>query len=159
VEIKLLEDLARNIGQKDLKPFGVDFDHFKYNTSNNKTVEINLSKYTPMKLLELKGFLSERIQFRGAKTALSDIDTWLAAVKDTQSAKLKNVHQFASVLIRHMKKIDGQRVYMKDDESNVWWPYYMERVVYHPPTWSGRGQDLIPAHTLSLSSITSSARD
>lgn len=144
----MLEPLARDIGQKELKPFGANFDHFKYNDSNTKTVEINLSKYTPMKLLELKALLSDRIQFKGAKTALSDIDTWLAAVKDTKSAKLKNVRQFASVLIRHMKKVAGQRVYMKDDESNVWWPYYMERVTYHPATWSGRGNDQIPAHTV-----------
>jgi hypothetical protein len=147
VEIKLLEDLARNIGQRELKEFGIDFDHFKYNNNNTKTVEINLSKYTPMKLLELKTLLTDRIAFRGAKTAISDIDTWLAAVKDTKSAKLKNVRQFYSVLIRHMRKVAGQRIYMKDDESNVWWPYYMERVIYHPKSWSGRGSDEIPAHT------------
>lgn len=148
MEIKLLEELARAIGAKELKPYGVDFDNFKYNNNNTKTVEINLSKHTPMKLMELKTTLSEKIQFKGAKTAISDIDTWLAAIKDTKSAKLKNVRQFSSVLIRHMRKVAGQRVYMKDDESNVWWPYYMERVIYHPKTWSGRGNDEIPAHTV-----------
>jgi hypothetical protein len=146
MEIRMMEELARAIGQRELKPFGVDFENFKYNSNNSKTVEVNLAKHTPMKLLELKTLLTDNIRYRGAKTAISDIETWLAAIKDTNSAKIKNVRQFSSVLIRHMRKIAGQRVYMKDDASNVWWPYYMERVIYYPKTPTYRGDGDIPAH-------------
>lgn len=138
MEIKINKALAEVIGAKELKPFGVDFDRFRYMGSGG--VGIDLAGYTPMKIMELKSLITDHTEIKGTKILLRDIDSWLAAIKNTEGAKPRTVEAFSSMLMRYLSKVPGHRVYFKDDKRNCWWAYYVEDVRYHPPQhYSGGG--------------------
>jgi hypothetical protein len=141
MEIKLLRQLATAIGATNLKPYGVDLKDFQW----HKTVEIDLSRFSIYKLTQLKNLIEDHKAERGALTAARDIMTWITAMKkDSAGAKSRTVQQFSALLIAHLQKTPGHRIFKKDAVSDVWLCYYVGEVSYTPER-RDRGYS-IPAH-------------
>lgn len=143
MEIKIREELALAIGKTALKPFGVDFDNFRW---QNKIVTIDLARFSPMKILELKTLVNEHPDMRGVKVMVRDIDSWLAALKNAAGGKPRTVQAFSSMVMKLLAKTPGHRLHFKDDTRATWWCYYVEDVSYSPTRTDGRG-NTYPAFT------------
>lgn len=131
MEIYLQEGLARAIGAKALKPYGInDFEQFKW----NKALSVDVSMYSTFKVLQLKNLVEPHAATeKGGALALRDLNIYLAAVKDAGKGKPRTVEQFFHLTKAYLQQTPGHRIYQNDTERGVWLPYYVDELEYHPP--------------------------
>lgn len=138
MEIRLLKGLAEAIGIRALKEFGVDsLEALRW----QKYIEIDLSRLPTYEIIQLRNLIEEHKRQRGAGTAIYDINAWIAAVKkDTREAKPRTVEQFHGMVTELLRKTPGHRIYKKDDDREVWYPYYVGKTEFHPEYTSSSGK-------------------
>lgn len=130
MEIVLSEELCRAIGAKALKPYGVDFDNFRW---HGKRAEIDLSEYSAFKNLELRRLIEPHEKIRTAGVAIRDITTWIKSTKDSKDVKPRKLDQLPKMIENLLLPMARQWLYEKDAARNVWFPYWIGGVRYHPP--------------------------
>jgi SpoVK/Ycf46/Vps4 family AAA+-type ATPase len=128
MEIKISEELATAIGQKELKPFKIDLNDYRWKSSTG--TKVDLSQYSPMKIMELKSLINDNLGLKGARVAIRDIDAWLTALKDKDGAHPRNVQHFFHMVKKFMVGVTGQRVYLKTTDN--WYGYYVSHAKYEP---------------------------
>jgi SpoVK/Ycf46/Vps4 family AAA+-type ATPase len=135
MEIRLTQDVLVAVGAKNLKPYGVEIDHTRWERGR----DINLAQFSRAKVLDLRNLIEPFTKEGGASTptkgaalAVRDITIWLGALKDVAGAKPRTVQNFYSMVKRYLlKEIPGQRVYRWDKAKNCWWAFYVGEVKYH----------------------------
>lgn len=147
MNIKVTKELYNAVGSDQWEEFGIDDDEgFSY----RKFVEIDLSLLSAKKLDLLRSRMQTHSKIRGVPTALYDIDTWLKVLNNTTSQKPRTVSQFSSMLTQKLLRVPGHRIYLKDSKRDVWYPYYAQRVEYHPPRQHRDGGSSPPYVTVNL---------
>ncbi len=116
--------MAQAIGFKILAPFGLGEEDFSW----RGTKHFNLGELDDSKLAKLKKILDESKKVDGAGAMARDIATWMIAKKDPSTAKPRTVKQFETILQHYLLKVEGHRVYEKQDD--VWLPYYVSEVKF-----------------------------
>lgn len=129
MNIKLSKGLALALGADFLAGYGVDPDRWRWHDA----VELNLAHYSPYKNLQLKNRVAEFPSHKGAKSVLKDIGIWLSAAKSPERATARNANTAFSLLQKYLLGVPGQRIYRKDDVSDVWYCYYVHKLSYTPP--------------------------
>lgn len=101
-----------------------------------KYIEIDLEQFTAKRLQRLADMIEPYSKIRGAAMLLKDIrTTFRMATKEGKGAvKPRTVEQFSAMLRAYLADVQGHRIYERDELSEVWLPYYVEGVTYHPPT-------------------------
>ena len=79
---------------------------------------------------------------------IADIDRWNDIMDGNGNAgdmRPSTLQQFADLLVQYLLTIPGQRVYIREDGSNEWMPYYVNYVEHHRE-YRDRRRDFQPAH-------------
>ena len=79
---------------------------------------------------------------------IADIDRWNDIMDGKGNAgdmRPSTLQQFADLLIQYLLTIPGQRVYMQEEGSNEWLPYYVNYVEHHRE-YRDRRRDFQPAY-------------
>ena len=79
---------------------------------------------------------------------IADIDRWNDIMDGEGNAgdmRPSTLQQFADLLIQYLLTIPGQRVYMQEEGSNEWLPYYVNYVEHHRE-YRDRRRDFVPAY-------------
>ena len=131
------------------------FKHYGITTDRElgwrKYAEIDLEQITPKRLLRLAETVAPHSSIKGAAMLLKDIRAWARISAKDHTTKPRTVEQFAAMLRAYLQDVPGHRVYERDESSEVMWPYYVERVVYHPPQQRRGGDyDEPPSVTMAL---------
>lgn len=130
MKAKIPEKLWKALGGKDtFKHYGLDGRDLGW----QKYTTINLEQISESRLRRLEEMVAPHSRIRGAGMLLKDIQTWRRIVRNDKSVKPRSVEQFSVLLRQHLAGVPGHRVYRRDEISDVWYAYYVERVEYHPP--------------------------
>lgn len=138
MNILIKKELAEAIGKKNLEGYGINWDQWRW--SDNKGQQVDLAKFSPMKVIELQGMVEEYVPtVKSARVVLRDIKQWISAVKEApDEAKIPNTKTFSDLLTKFLKKVEGPRVYQHDKVRGLSYAYYAESVRYTPEK-RGRG--------------------
>lgn len=132
MDIRISKDLASYLGEDKLRTVGLEWNARSYEAHYT----LNLGNLTQEQIMALRGWLEEiaKLDIRGPKVLIRDIDTWLRALKDAGNQHARTVNHFASLLTQYVRKAPGHRVYRRlDDESRAYVAYYCNDITYHPP--------------------------
>lgn len=132
MNIKLHKPLALAMGMDFVQTYGVDEDAYRFRHSE-KVVQIDVSKFSKFKILQLLNKVREFPAHKGAQAIIKDITVWLDALKDIDGTKLTGTHQFYALVKKWFLDRPSKWVYFRDNESNVWTAYYVGAVSYTPP--------------------------
>ena len=129
MDINLTEEIAKAIGIARLKRYGVTSETFTW----QRYVSIALNRMTLDEVNELKAMVKTHEDLKGAKVALKDIDTWLAAMTAPEGQKVRKLEHFESILTEYLLRAPGHRLYRRyDEEGDLWLCYYVTKIEYHP---------------------------
>ncbi len=131
MELRISKAVAQYMGEDKLRSLGIEWESRGY----REEFKIELANMTIPQIEELRGWLAEMVKLdvRGPKILVHDIDMWLRALKDAGSQHARTVHQFSSLLTEYLRKVSGHRVYQRiDDEGMAFVAYYVNEVEFHP---------------------------
>jgi ATPase family protein associated with various cellular activities (AAA) len=117
--ISIEREMASAIGFKKLAPFGLDEKDFSWRGKK----QFSLVDLDDTKLDKLKKLLADSKDVDGAVALSRDVSTWIAAKEDITGAKPRTVKQFHGLLLHYLLKVEGHRLYMKEDGN--WLAYYI----------------------------------
>lgn len=148
MDIRIYEDLARAIGQKELQRFSDDVDFEKFTWQ--RFIELDLVRLTAEEiasLLELiRPHAKPRIALRGAQVLVKDLHTWLKALTTPDATRPRTNQHFSTLVTEVLLKAPGHRLYKREADRDVWFCYYVVEVEYHEKYKGSRGET-IPEHT------------
>jgi DNA polymerase III delta prime subunit len=141
MNIRISKRIGEEIGAKLFKPWVNNTESWNW----RRDADISL---VPMDAEELNRFekvFLDNQHVHGTKTILKDIATWRIALSG-KTPKVRAVRNMKSLMVGYLGKIEGHRIYEKyDSENEIWLPYYVEEVEYHPEVKSRDGRTR-PAH-------------
>jgi DNA polymerase III delta prime subunit len=144
MELRITKDLASYIGESELKKVDVDYESRGY----KEYFTVNLANLSLQQINDFRTRLEEcaKLDVRGPKVLIRDIDTWLRALTDAGNQRPRTISQFASLLIEYLRDVPGHRIYQRlDNEGGAHVGYYVDEIQYHPAeTYS---QSRHPAYT------------
>lgn len=142
MEVKLPEAIAKAIGEKEMRKYGVEEKSFAW----REYATLNLREFTPKQARHLRDLVAPHIKgIRGATVLLKDLDTWLLAVEKGEVPKARTVEHFASIATEMLARVPGHRVYEKADmHGEAWLCSYVTGINYTPPH---KGKYYEPAKT------------
>lgn len=142
MEVKLWKGTAEAVGKDNLKQFGVDFDQFRW----EKSVNIDLAKFSTAKCLDLKNLIVEYAwKHKGAQTMVKDIEIWMQAAVGGVETRCSNTKIFHTLVIKWLAKSPRQHLYLKHAERDVWFAHYVYKVTFTPTKHHAWGTT--PQHT------------
>jgi hypothetical protein len=134
MNVKLSTALVEAIGVEKLKLYGAQDHEFKW----KKYLEVDLADLSNRQIELLISLVKPYQSVRGAATLVKDCEQWVKALSG-KSTKARTVKQFESLLRLLLARTPGHRVYVKDDERDVWQCYYVSNVAYTPPEKTKHG--------------------
>lgn len=131
MDLTISKALATYLGEAKMRSLGVEWEARSY----RENYTVRLSDMTVSQIRELREWLNEiaKLDVKGTKVLITDIDRWLRALKDAGKEHPRTVHQFASLLTEYLRKAPGHRVYKRlDGEGLAYVAYYVNEVEFHP---------------------------
>lgn len=128
MNITLKKDHLKEIGQKQFEEFGFSEDKLRWSDS----FTFDLSDLTKLKATKLRNILQEHTKLRGVPSALRDVNSWLALLEGDR-VRCRHIKNFAPMLKQYLKDAPKHWVYERRQYSDVYQPYYVSDVSYHPP--------------------------
>lgn len=126
--VKISKEMGEAMGWENLEVFGLNENSIRY---MKKTMDLELAEFTLKAAMQLSELAQKHLKVRGMKPLLRDIDIWLSIIGD--NAKMpKNMEQFGTMLKEYMRKVEGHRLYRKNEDGQ-WLAYLVNGVVYTPP--------------------------
>ncbi len=135
MDIKISKAIAHQLGEAKLRKVGQELKnsyHYDFHT-------VNLADLTRAQNDTLREWLDDlaKLDVRGAKVLIRDIDVWLKALKDAGNVRARTIRHFSSILTEYLRKVPGHRLYRRvDDEGIAHVCYYVNDVQCHPPQTS-----------------------
>lgn len=126
MKIELSKQLCEIIGYQKLKIFGVDEERVRWNVHS-----IDLRGFTKARSKQLRDLLSKFDKQKKVSQMIRDIDTWLSALEDPDTVKVRKLKSFDSLLKEYMKDKPKHWLYEKDEVSNTWRAYLVNGIAYH----------------------------
>jgi hypothetical protein len=129
MDVKLPEEIADLIGEKILRELGIEKSSFSW----KRYATVNLNVLTLGQVKKFRDAVEPHVAIRGGKLLLKDIDTWLSTIVKGHSPKARTVEHFTSILIQVVARVEGHRLYIKNDvHGDAWLAYYVDEIQYHP---------------------------
>lgn len=143
MDVKLPEGIAKAIGERQLRKFGLEEKSFQW----AKYEVLNLCHYSLEDVKKLTSLIEPHAGIRGGKILLYDLNTWIKTIEKGHSPKARNVEHFCSIVTQVIARIDGHRAYIKNDvHGNAMLACYVNKVSY-TPKYESREGDSHPAYT------------
>lgn len=162
MDIRIYEELARAIGEKELQRFSDDVDFEKFTWQRFIELDVvRLAQEEVESLLELiKPHALPRAAKRGAQVLVKDLQAWLKALDDPDAVRARTNQHFSSLVTEVLLRVPGHRIYRRSADRDVWFCYYASEVEFHAKQPGDRQRDARPAHTdLELVYVEFGGRD
>ncbi len=130
MKIKVSKLVAEALGETKLRALGQEIRN-----SYRDHYTIDLASLTAVQVVEFRSWLEDlvKIDVRGPKTLLRDLDTWKAALSDAGKTKARTLQHFSGILTEYLRKMPGHRLYRRlDMEGLAHVAFYVNEVKYHP---------------------------
>jgi SpoVK/Ycf46/Vps4 family AAA+-type ATPase len=142
MNVELTGEMIEALGDKDLRPFGVDPEKLRW----NQAATVNMRRCTAEQVASLQKMLS-KVDVKGSRKAMRDLKTWIeAGQKGAENVRCKDTKHFAALAREYIKRQPGYRLYGKDEGHNTWRAYYVGGIQYNPKKVGSGG--VTPAYTL-----------
>jgi hypothetical protein len=139
--ISVTKEMAAALGTESLVPYGWSEDQRKWRSE----FQVHLSNLTKTQCKAFRTLLARAESVRGVRARLDDIDRWLE-VLDGEAVKARKVKGWESLLKQYLKPVPRHWVYERRKHADVYQPYYVSGIAYHPPTtdrWGNRIPDYV----------------
>lgn len=133
MHLVIRKQVAQKMGFAAFEPWGISVDRWKNVYGENPSIDIEMERYAPEQIEELRILLGRYPNVRGTNVLLNDIALWQEALRQGHAElKARTVRQFETILKQYMLRAPRQHLYKRLDENAVL-AYYVGKVEYHPP--------------------------
>lgn len=130
MQLRISKAVGDALGENKLRAVGQE----KRNTFRDY-YEIDLASLGKTQIAELREWFEDlvKLDVKGPKTLIRDIDTWNKALTDAGTVKARTPRQFSTILTEYLRKVPGHRLYRRlDGDGLAHVGYYVNSIEYHP---------------------------
>lgn len=128
MDITIDKKALEKIGLKPLEPWGYSDEDWKW----KREFSVDLAAITKHSCKKLRDVLTKFTDAPGVKARIEDIDRWLQLL-DGEKVKVRRIKDFDSMLKEYLKPAPKHWLYERRKDSDVYQPYYVSEISYHPP--------------------------
>ncbi len=140
MDLTITKKMAEALGANKLTFLGYSEDKMKWKDD----WDVDLSRHTQATAKKLRDLLDTIKQVPRVKARLEDLDRWLLILNGADQ-RCKKIAHWDSMLKLFLQRAPKQWLYNMRDDSEVYQPYYVSHIEYHPPE-KGRDGWTSPAY-------------
>jgi len=129
MNLVLREDVLKELGYEKLKFLGYTEDKHRW----RKEYDIDLADLTKHAANKLRDLLLSVSHLPRVSARVKDVERWIAVLADPEAVRCRRIKDFAPMLKQFLKEAPKHWVYEIRADSEVYQPYYVAAVAYHPP--------------------------